>query len=52
VTTGLIDIGDKGNCLHFLHSLHYLPPVSTIQALLVAKFATSVADTGGNLPQE
>jgi hypothetical protein len=27
-----------------------LPPVSTIQGELVAKFAAGVVDTGGNLP--
>jgi hypothetical protein len=28
----------------------YLPPVSTAQGELVAKFAAGVVDTGGNLP--
>ncbi len=29
---------------------NYLPPVSTAQGKLVAKFAAGVVDTGGNLP--
>jgi hypothetical protein len=52
-------LGSKGNiyiifCLqvHFqvsaaLYCSHYLPPVSTTQGELVAKFAAGVVDTGG-----
>jgi hypothetical protein len=51
--------GSRGNkCINFClqvhfqvsaawHCSHYLPPVSTTQGELVAKFAAGVVDTGG-----
>ncbi len=47
VATGVIDIGGGDTRGGIVTPVANLPPVSTTQAKLVAKFATGVVDTGG-----
>jgi hypothetical protein len=47
VAAGVTDIGGGDTRAGIVTPVANLPPVSTTQAKLVAKFATGVVDTGG-----